>query len=222
MLDCAFLLGPRSESSNPTGCIAYDYAGLCLPGGSGSLRKRRCDDAWVQRYTGLGIGASSASAVVVDKSGNVVVTGSAYNGHKKDYYTAKYAATSGALLWEQRYHGPNINWDDSATALAVDPDGNVIVTGGSAAAGLENGKYNMYTAKYAAADGALLWEERYNGPAKLSDWGQAVAVDNIERAPAAIGPWSTIATPTAPLDGLIEYVDSNPPVGTAFYRTSTQ
>jgi len=42
----------------------------------------------------------------------------------------------------------------------------------------------------------------------------------IERAPAATGPWDILATPAAPLDGLIEYVDTNPPLGAAFYRTS--
>jgi hypothetical protein len=43
----------------------------------------------------------------------------------------------------------------------------------------------------------------------------------IERALAITGPWTPINTPTAPIGGLIEYVDTNPPVGTAFYRTST-
>ena len=42
----------------------------------------------------------------------------------------------------------------------------------------------------------------------------------IERAPAVTGPWTTLATPTAPLSGLIEYLDVNPPPGQAFYRTA--
>ena len=40
-----------------------------------------------------------------------------------------------------------------------------------------------------------------------------------ERAPAVTGPWNTLATPTAPLDGLIECVDANAPAASAFYRT---
>ena len=43
---------------------------------------------------------------------------------------------------------------------------------------------------------------------------------NIERAPSPTGPWSTLANPTAPFDGLIEYIDTNPPTGAAFYRTA--
>jgi hypothetical protein len=44
---------------------------------------------------------------------------------------------------------------------------------------------------------------------------------NSERARSVTGPWSTIATPTAPSGGLIEYADTNPPTSTAYYRTST-
>ena len=43
---------------------------------------------------------------------------------------------------------------------------------------------------------------------------------NIERALAVSGPWSIIATPTAPLNGVIDYLDVNLPVAGAFYRTS--
>jgi len=89
-----------------------------------------------------------------------------------DYYTAKYAAADGALLWERRYHGPT--WDNQAAALAVDSYGNVVVTGSSANTA---GNMDYYTAKYAASDGALLWEKRYNGPADRDDWAHAVAVD---------------------------------------------
>ena len=44
----------------------------------------------------------------------------------------------------------------------------------------------------------------------------------IERAPAVTGPWSILATSTAPASGLIEYSDSNPLIDSAFYRISTQ
>ena len=46
--------------------------------------------------------------MAVDGSGNVVVTGSSYtSAFNADYYTAKYAAADGALLWQQRYNGPD-------------------------------------------------------------------------------------------------------------------
>ena len=43
---------------------------------------------------------------------------------------------------------------------------------------------------------------------------------NIERAPAVADLWSTINTRTAPASGLCEFLDSNPLLTGAFYRTS--
>ena len=41
----------------------------------------------------------------------------------------------------------------------------------------------------------------------------------IQRAPSVTGPWTTITTRFAPLHGIIEYEDINPPPGSGFYRT---
>ncbi|HKQ37980.1 MAG TPA: PQQ-binding-like beta-propeller repeat protein, partial [Verrucomicrobiae bacterium] len=124
---------------------------------------------WEQHYNGPANGYDHASAVAVDGSGNVIVTGrtggpdpNIVDGH---YYTAKYAAADGTLLWEKLYNGP-ANLTDSATMLAVDASGNVLVTGyvdGPPIAFSHVGG-DYYTAKYAAADGATLWEKRFNRP----------------------------------------------------------
>src|SRR5437016_10897062 len=117
-----------------------------------------------KRYNGPANSGDQARSVEVDSAGNVVVTGSSYGITGYDYYTAKYAAADGALLWERRYNGP-ANGDDFSTAVAVAPSGNIVVTGYSS-----NGtNTDYYTAKYAAADGALLWEQRYNGPGNSSE-----------------------------------------------------
>src|SRR5262249_45302121 len=105
-------------------------------------------EAWVQRYNAISY--DYATAVVVDASGNVVVTG--------DPATIKYLA------------GGTAGWTNlGGTALAVDGSGNVVVIG------LSGEDYD--TAKYAAADGTLLWEKRYNGPRLYNSSAMAVAVD---------------------------------------------
>jgi len=69
--------------------------------------------------------------VGLDKSGNVYVTGqSGIDGSYMDYDTVKYNS-DGKQLWAARYHGPGTGFDD-ASAIAIDGEGNVYVTGQSA------------------------------------------------------------------------------------------
>src|SRR5262249_17301720 len=92
--------------------------------------------------------------------GNAVVTGYSMNlPNGRDYYTAKYAAADGSLLWEQRYDGP-VHLNDTATGVGIDGDNNVLVGGYSS-----NGTNDDFCIlKYSGVDGLLLWEGRYNGP----------------------------------------------------------
>jgi hypothetical protein len=146
----------------------------CLLAVAHTVRSQTATEVWASRYNGPWNGEDFATAVAVDGAGNVAVTG-LINGYAApvDYYTAKYAADSGALLWEKRYDF-HVNGYDYGYALAVDASGNVIVTGSS-----DNARFNgdIYTAKYAATDGALIWERRYNGPADSYDRGYSVTVD---------------------------------------------
>ena len=159
----AVVTGASRSDSNGDGLYDNDYYTAKYAAVDGAL-------IWEQRYNGLLAFGDIASAVAVDPAGNVVVTGSSGG-----YYTAKYAASDGALLWSKRYTGPGVG-GDSASAVAVDGSGNVVVTG-SSVSGSPTQDFDYYTAKYAAADGALLWEKRYNGPANGDDRARAVAVD---------------------------------------------
>ena len=42
----------------------------------------------------------------------------------------------------------------------------------------------------------------------------------VQRATTLSGPWDTLATLTAPTSGQLEYHDTSPPPGQAFYRTA--
>jgi hypothetical protein len=108
----------------------------------------------------------SGTAVGLDSSGNVAVTGTILNnGTGQDYYTAKYASEDGSLLWEKIYNGPG-NGEDVAAALAVDSSGNVVVTGRSVGPSFSA---DFYTAKLSSLNGTLIWEARYNGPGNAYD-----------------------------------------------------
>src|SRR6266498_3673623 len=134
---------------------------------------------WVARYNGSGNSGDEATAIAVDGSGNVYVTGySTGPASGYDYATIKYNS-SGIQQWVARYDGPG-DTNDYANAIAVDGSGNVYVTGGSGGSrvGCGGACDDYATIKYNSS-GIQQWVARYNG----SDYGhndaQAMAIDGL-------------------------------------------
>ncbi len=97
-----------------------DYATVAYSGAGVPL--------WTNRYNGPGNTFDSAAAAAVDGSGNVFVTGTSRgSGTDDDYATVAYSG-AGMPLWTNRYNGP-VNGEDAASTVAVDRNGNVLVTG---------------------------------------------------------------------------------------------
>jgi hypothetical protein len=166
------------ENRGPEGyvqALAVDAVGnvvtcgsVSFPGDFYTVKYRGSDGTvlWDKRYN-AGV-TDRATALAVDPEGNVAITGLTGNGSDSDFYTAKYRAADGLLLWERRYSGP-LDGYDVPRALAVDRHGNVIVTGS-----YWNGTNPVASiVKYAASNGVLLWERGWP-----EGWGAAVAVDN--------------------------------------------
>jgi len=142
----------------------YDYATIkYYPDG---------DTAWVRSYNGPGNGYDYASAITVDDSGNVYVTGSSVgSGTSYDYAIIKYYP-NGNTAWVKRYNGPG-NSEDWTRAVALDSSGNVYVTGGSD--GITT-SLDYATIKY-YPNGDTAWVRRYNGEKNLRDRAHAIVVD---------------------------------------------
>jgi hypothetical protein len=131
------------------------------------------DTAWVRRYPpNPGPGAyANGLALTLDAVGYVYVTGPYGSSFLYDYATLKYNR-AGDTVWVGRYNGP-ADSDDVASAIAVDPSGNIYVTGGSKGVGTSD---DFCTIKYDRAGGQK-WIARYNGPANSQDIANAIAVD---------------------------------------------
>jgi len=126
---------------------------------------------WTNVFNGPGNGRDFPTAVAVDTNGNLIVTGVATGiSGEYSYGTIKYSG-AGIPLWTNQYHGPDYN--DSPLAVAVDPSGNVFVTGQSFNGSLS---WEYATIKYSAA-GVPLWTNRYTSPVAGPDVAVAVAAD---------------------------------------------
>ena len=138
--------------------------------------KSQVTQEWAARYNGPpGNNSDFASAMALDGSGNVYVTGySAGNATGSyDYATVKYNS-SGVQQWVSRYNG-TANGTDYAYAIAVDNSGNVYVTGGSV--GIETNYYMYATVKYNAS-GVQQWVAIYDlGGGSIA---RSIAVDASE------------------------------------------
>jgi uncharacterized delta-60 repeat protein len=129
---------------------------------------------WVQRFNKNGDRTEDnvGRALTIDDDGFIYVAGSSVLNGLSDYATIKYDA-DGNEVWSQLYRGSGIGVN-IATAVAVDPDGNVYVTGRSA--GNRTG-LDYATIAY-DADGVMQWLERYDGPAHAEDAANALALDD--------------------------------------------
>ena len=170
------------------------------------LAQAAVTEAWVHRYGGNMVGGANdqAAKVVRDMAGDVIVTGTSGSGY--DYYTAKYAAANGALLWEKRFNGPEY---DSSPCLALGPNGMIAVSGSSSG--------DFATVVYREVLPAVSIDLIPTG-VRLRFTGVPGRSYYLERAPALTNPWSTINTQIAPASGLLEYLDTLPPPGSGFYR----
>lgn len=129
---------------------------------------------WVARYNGPGNGVDEATAIAVDDSGNVHVTGGSMGSNTGvDYATLKYNS-AGQEQWVARYNGA-ANSDDFANGIALDDLNNVYVAGASASPTLH---FDYATVKYDAS-GQEMWVGRYSGSGASNNEADDIAVDSL-------------------------------------------
>lgn len=129
---------------------------------------------WEARYDGPGNDNDYATAITSDLNGNIYVTGHSMGiGTLNDISTIALDST-GNQLWVARYNGPG-NFVDVGYDLAVDPFGNVLVTGLSFGSGTD---FDSVTIAYDIY-GNQLWLGCYNGPENKMDSTSDIAIDTM-------------------------------------------
>lgn len=133
------------SDGDPTSAEVDDYATIKYANNG--------NQQWAQRYNGTGNGPDRPEGIAVDASGNVYVSGRAWNGLDDDFATVKYS-TLGALQWTQV---ANRGGRDRSTDVVLDASANVYVTGRS----FNGTNEDFYTIKYNSA-GVQQWAMVYD------------------------------------------------------------
>ncbi len=133
----------------------------------------------VMSYNGPGNQIDKCTGIVQDKFGYVYATGVSWGSGtaKEDYATIKFGE-DGDYIWAVRYNGPGNNLD-YASAITIDDDGNIYVTGWSRS-GSDYGTEDYCTIKY-NNNGQQLWVKRFDGAVgndcHYYDYARAIFVD---------------------------------------------
>ncbi|NQT63837.1 MAG: SBBP repeat-containing protein [Candidatus Marinimicrobia bacterium] len=131
---------------------------------------------WGIRWGASGDGDSWASDIVVDDSMNVTVTGVSYGGQFGfDYVTVQWDS-SGTESWVASYTNNLFGGYDEATALILDSENNVIITGVTES---DNQTDDIVTVKYDTA-GVELWSRIFDGGAGIDDAAFYLGLDSSD------------------------------------------
>ncbi|MBN2413989.1 SBBP repeat-containing protein [candidate division KSB1 bacterium] len=179
--------GPANKYDEADAIIVDDEGNVYITGNSGGERwgsssysdiitikyNSSGTEQWANRYDGPSNSLDDAYAILLDRDGNVYITGRSYQPDSNgDYITIKYT-NYGSIRWKKYYTGPGKNFDRS-NAIALDRSGNIFITGYSMDYDTD---YDIVTVMYNAS-GTEKWIDRYNGPGNSDDSPTDFMVDS--------------------------------------------
>lgn len=136
--------------------------------------------SWVKRYNGTANGGDLAVAIKVDAAGFVYAAGSTDKGASStryDFIAIKYS-NAGAEQWTYFYNGNGGGVDDIATAMTIDANSNMYITGASTPFTVSFDS-NYATVKVSSS-GIHQWHATYLGPNNSVDVSRSIFVDNSQ------------------------------------------
>lgn len=132
---------------------------------------------WFVKYDGTLNDEDKIFDLVVDQNQNVYVTGRSFGsgGSAENIVTIKYDA-GGNLDWLNSYDGPASGFDE-AREMRLGTSGALYVTGYSEGLSTNN---DYLTLKFDTANGNVIWEARFDGPASNNDQAFSMEIDADE------------------------------------------
>jgi hypothetical protein len=173
---------------------------------------------WTNRYNGPQNDSDHPTAITVDTSGKVFVTGFSLSSSNTYHYGTIAYSGAGVALWTNRNHGSGNNPQQANASLAADRSGNVFMTGYSL--GIDSG-YDYVMVKYAAASPSLTVSRTPTSTVAIS-WPSPSTGFTLQQNTNGITTLNWTNVLIAPTDnGTTKTVIVNPPSGTRFYRLTS-
>jgi len=142
---------------------------------------------WTRHYSGPpGNTFDYAQAIALDRSGNVIVTGTSFqtdSGGSNQYATVAYSG-AGVTLWTNRHEGASTGFRLEAKPIALDNIGNVFVTG------------SPVTTKYSSSVPPPRLDFQLLNNQLVLSWTNAGLT--LETAPFVAGPFTNVPSATSP------------------------
>jgi hypothetical protein len=153
-------------------------------------------ELWTTHFDGATAFVSSENiSLAVDLQGDIYIGGGIVepdsDALSSDFGLIKYDK-DGNQLWMSRYNGPG-NYIDYASGIALDSQGNIIVTGFSWGINVD---WDFTTIKYDTS-GNQLWVRRFNSG---RDSAQAIAIDQMDNVYVTGGIWGPLGFATIKYD----------------------
>jgi hypothetical protein len=160
---------------------------------------------WIRTYFNVPTKINQATSIAIAPDGNIIVGGTSQNDSGDlDYEIIKYKA-NGDEIWRARYGSQN-QGNDELRGMALDPAGNIVVTGTSSTVKYDGGGTFVWAAPLAgravianqdyvyvtgmsdvdivtaqllnnSSDGREGWRRSVDGRAHAADIGQAITLD---------------------------------------------
>src|SRR5882724_2064626 len=135
---------------------------------------------WRRRFRGHGRERLDfLYALQTTADGDILTAGSLNDDGRSTFFVTRLAGRNGALRWQANVHGQQQRDGDEAVALALAPDGDLVVAGGLAGASSPPNHFaiDFAVVKLSANSGEERWRFVLDGSAEDFDEASAVSVD---------------------------------------------
>lgn len=127
---------------------------------------------WQQTFNGTANLNDEGLSLELTSTNDVVICGfTTTTDEDKNFFTRKYAGSSGDLLWSKTFDEQS--GEDKATDLKLDASGNAIICGSS----YKDGNLDYVVQKLKNTTGDIIWTGRWNGDANMNDLPMNLAID---------------------------------------------